>query len=96
MDVDTNFAREIPCPSAEHLAEILNELYEDRDKLDAVAELCYLRATDDQFNWDTVAAQFSVVFQEVLNPPKPEVSLEPKGKKGKKKGKVKDETLAAV
>jgi len=36
------------------------------------------------------------VFQEVLNPPKPEVSLEPKGKKGKKKGKVKDETLAAV
>ena len=96
VDVDTHFAREMPCPSAEHLAEILNELYEDRDKLDAVAELCYLRATDDQFNWDTVAAQFSGVFQEVLNPPKPEVSLEPKGKKGKKKGKVKDETLAAV
>jgi glycosyltransferase involved in cell wall biosynthesis len=95
VDVDTNFAREMPCPSAVHLTEILNELYEDRDKLDAVAELCYLRATDDQFNWDTVAAQFDGVFQEVLNPPKEEVALESK-KKSKKKGKVKDQKLAAV
>jgi glycosyltransferase involved in cell wall biosynthesis len=96
VDVDTNFAREMPCPSAQHLAEILNELYEDRDKLDAVAELCYIRVTDDQFNWDTVAAQFDGVFQEVLNPPKPEVRLEPKGKKAKKKGKAQGVELAAV
>jgi glycosyltransferase involved in cell wall biosynthesis len=87
VDVDTNFAREMPCPSAEHLAEILNELYEDREKLDAVAELCYLRATDEQFNWDTVAAQFSGVFQEVMNPVlEPEALVTPK-KKAKKKEK---------
>jgi glycosyltransferase involved in cell wall biosynthesis len=94
VDVDTNFAREMPCPSAEHLAEILNELYEDRDKLDAVAELCYIRVTDDQFNWDTVAAQFDGVFQEALNPPEPEVLVEPKKKKGKAKKAAKE--LAAV
>jgi glycosyltransferase involved in cell wall biosynthesis len=87
IDVDTNFAREMPCPSSKHLTEILNELYEDRTKLDAVAELCYLRATDDQFNWDTVAAQFDGVFQEVLNPVlEAEALVEPKKKK-KKQGK---------
>ena len=87
VDVDTNFAREMPCPSAEHLAEILNELYEDREKLDAVAELCYLRATDEQFNWETIAAQFSGVFQEVMNPVlEPEALVTPK-KKAKKKEK---------
>ena len=87
IDVDTNFAREMPCPSSQHLTEILNELYEDRTKLDAVAELCYLRATDEQFNWDTVAAQFDGVFQEVLNPVlEAEALVEPKKKK-KKQGK---------
>jgi glycosyltransferase involved in cell wall biosynthesis len=86
IDVDTNFAREMPCPSSKHLTTILNELYEDRDKLDAVAELCYLRATDDQFNWDTVAAQFDGVFQEVLNPVlEAEALIEPKKKKKKVK-----------
>jgi glycosyltransferase involved in cell wall biosynthesis len=85
IDVDTNFAREMPCPSSKHLTEILNELYEDRDKLDAVAELCYLRATDEQFNWDTVAAQFDGVFQEVLNPVlEAEALVEPKKKKKKR------------
>jgi glycosyltransferase involved in cell wall biosynthesis len=87
VDVDTNFAREMPCPSAEHLAEILTELYEDREKLDAVAELCYLRATDEQFDWETIAAQFSGVFQEVMNPVlEPEALVTPK-KKAKKKEK---------
>lgn len=82
VDVDTNFAREMPCPSSVHLTEILNELYEDRKKLDAVAELCYLRATDNAFNWDTVAAQFDGVFQEVLNPVlEPEALVKPKKKK---------------
>jgi hypothetical protein len=87
VDVDTNFAREMPCPSADHLAEILTELYEDREKLDAVAELCYLRATDEQFNWDTVASQFGGVFQEVLNPvmePEALVKAKRKGKKAEK------------
>jgi D-inositol-3-phosphate glycosyltransferase len=84
IDVDTNFAREMPCPSSVHLTEILNELYEDREKLDAVAELCYLRATDEAFSWDTIAAQFDGVFQEVLNPVlEPEALVTPK-KKGKK------------
>jgi glycosyltransferase involved in cell wall biosynthesis len=86
VDVDTNFAREMPCPSSTHLTEILNELYEDREKLNAVAELCYLRATDKQFSWDTIAAQFDGVFQEVLNPVlEPEALIEPKKKKKNKK-----------
>jgi glycosyltransferase involved in cell wall biosynthesis len=67
VDVDINYAREMPCPSDDHLAEILTDLYENRHKLDAVAELCYQRATDAQFAWDTVASQFGGIFEDVMN-----------------------------
>ena len=40
------------------LPRILNELYEDRGKLEATAELCYIRATDSQFHWKNIASQF--------------------------------------
>jgi len=81
VDVDTNYAREMPCPSSDHLAAILTELYEDREKREATAELCYLRATDERFNWDTIAHQFGEVFQEVLNPVVKTTETQPKKKK---------------
>jgi len=96
VDVDTNFGREMPCPSHQHLAEILTELYEDREKLGAVAELCYTRATDEKFNWDYVAEQFHGVFTEVLNPTlEVEALVEPKSK-GKKKGKNREKELVTA
>jgi glycosyltransferase involved in cell wall biosynthesis len=67
VDVDVNYAREMPCPSSDHLAEILTDLYESREKLNATAELCYTRVTDKQFDWDTVASQFGGIFEDVLN-----------------------------
>jgi glycosyltransferase involved in cell wall biosynthesis len=66
-DVDVNYAREMPCPSDDHLAEILTEMYENRNALARVAQTCYERATDDQFAWDTVASQFGGIFEDVLN-----------------------------
>jgi glycosyltransferase involved in cell wall biosynthesis len=81
VDVDINYAREMPCPSSDHLAAILTELYEDREKLAATAELCYLRATEERFNWDTIAHQFGEVFQEVLNPVSETTETQPKKKK---------------
>jgi glycosyltransferase involved in cell wall biosynthesis len=84
VDVDTNYSREMPCPSSDHLASVLTELYEDREKLAATAELCYLRATEERFSWDTIAHQFGEVFQEVLNPVVETVETQPKKrKKGK-------------
>lgn len=68
VDVDINYAREMPCPSDDHLAEILTELYENRDELDRVAQACYDRVTDDQFSWDTVASKFGGIFEDVLSP----------------------------
>jgi glycosyltransferase involved in cell wall biosynthesis len=65
-DVDTNFGRIMPCPDDNHLASILTDLYNNRDKLDEMAQKCYDRVTDTCFNWDTVAADFNDVFQEVL------------------------------
>jgi len=89
VDVDTNYGREMPCPSSDHLAEILTELYEDRKKLDATAELCYLRVTDEQFDWDTVASQFGGIFEEVLKQETPSVEEVPEPKKKKKEKREK-------
>jgi glycosyltransferase involved in cell wall biosynthesis len=89
VDVDTNYAREMPCPSSDHLAAILTDLYDNRDKLSAVADACYERCTGTQFDWDTVAAQFNGVFQDALQAAdgEAEVGVE----KEKKKKKVKRE-----
>jgi glycosyltransferase involved in cell wall biosynthesis len=81
VDVDTNYSREMPCPSSDHLAAILTALYEDREKLAATAELCYLRATEERFSWDTIAHQFGEVFQEVLTPVVETTETQPKKKK---------------
>jgi len=89
VDVDVNYAREMPCPSSDHLAAILTDLYVNRDKLTAVADACYERCTSVQFDWDTVAAQFNGVFQETLNAPVEEVGTkEKKKRKGKREKRL--------
>lgn len=67
IDVDTNYSREMFCPSTKHLAGILDDLYHDRKELKRTADLCYQRVTDPQFSWDTIAKQFEGVFQEVMD-----------------------------
>ena len=97
VDVDVNYAREMPCPSSDHLAEILTDLYENREKLDATAELCYTRATDKQFDWDTVASQFGGVFEDVLNEVDHTVDEEaPKVKVNKKKKERREKRLVGA
>jgi glycosyltransferase involved in cell wall biosynthesis len=85
-DVDTNFGRIMPCPDDNHLAELLGELYDNRELLEETAEKCYQRVTDPCFSWDTVAAQFDEVFQEVIGKEeevKPRI-VKPKAKSKKK------------
>jgi glycosyltransferase involved in cell wall biosynthesis len=102
IDVDTNYGREMPCPSDEHLAELLTELYEDRGLLQETADKCYGRVTDQCFEWSTIAAEFHKVFQEVLEgthdqPEKKTVSpfsLNKTGKKKKKRGSKTKETVS--
>jgi glycosyltransferase involved in cell wall biosynthesis len=97
VDVDTNYAREMPCPSSDHLAEILTDLYENREKLDATAELCYERVTDKQFDWDTVASQFGGIFEDVLKEVDHSIEEEaPKEKKKKKKERREKRLVGAV
>jgi predicted N-acyltransferase len=85
----------MPCPDADHLTSILNELYEDRGKLKATAELCHLRATDSQFHWKNIASQFGGVFQDTLNGISHSV-VEDELKDVKRKRKNKKRTLGAV
>ena len=93
MDVDMNFNRDMPVPSAEHLAEILAELYEDRQKLSEVGKACYARATDPKYQWDNVAAQFETLLDDAL---KPAIEIEkPVIKKPKRtRGKAKEPVAA--
>ncbi len=86
VDVDTNYAREMPCPSAEHLTELLDILYYDTIRRDRVGEACYQRVTDPQFSWDTVASQFGGIFEDVMNQVDHSVSDE-NGEQPKRKAK---------
>jgi D-inositol-3-phosphate glycosyltransferase len=92
IDVDPNFGREMPCPSTDHLVEILTDLYENREKLDRLAQSCYERVTEDQFKWDNISDQFDGVFQEVLQGEQfvdaESVSRKKKGKCRRKREKV--------
>jgi glycosyltransferase involved in cell wall biosynthesis len=92
IDVDTNYGREMPCPSTDHLVEILCEMYENKDARSQVADACYARVTDEQFSWDTIASQFGGIFEDVMNEvdhgiegAKDEVSVETKNKKKRKR-----------
>ena len=86
-DVDTNFGRIMPCPDDNHLAELLAQLYEDRQLLDETAQACYDRVTDSAFDWETISDQFDDVFQEVLTKREEETPqiVKPKTRKKKKK-----------
>tara|TARA_B100000902_G_scaffold267030_1_gene253082 strand:- start:6690 stop:7940 length:1251 start_codon:yes stop_codon:yes gene_type:complete len=69
IDVDMNYNRDMPVPSAEHLTEILIDLYDNPAKLADVGAACYQRATDSKYQWDTIAEQFNEVFEETLKDP---------------------------
>jgi len=84
MDVDMNYNRDMPVPSAEHLAEILTDLYEDRDLLKQVGADCFQRATCAKYQWDNIAKQFEEVFNAVLQPEEVE---KPQIKRRKRKSK---------
>lgn len=96
IDVDTNFSRELPCPSSDHLAEIFADLYENREKLDATAELCYQRVLDPCFSWDNIAAQFNGVFEDMLNGIDHTVEEEPTPKEKKKKKEKREKRLVGA
>jgi D-inositol-3-phosphate glycosyltransferase len=92
VDVDTNYAREMPCPSSNHLAEILEDLYHDRTYREHVGERCRERVMDTQFSWDTVASQFGGIFEEVLSQ-EPEPVAKPKEKRKERKDRTKTRKL---
>ncbi len=85
IDTDTNYGREMPCPSTNHLVEILNGLYEDKNKLEATAELCYTRVTDSKFSWETIASQFGGIFEDTLKNVDHSVKEKPKKRTRKKR-----------
>lgn len=90
VDVDVNYAREMPCPSADHLTEILNSMYHDSKRRKEVGEACYKRVTDSQFSWDTVASQFGGIFEDVMKEVSHSVPLKTPSPKKKKKSHRKD------
>ena len=88
IDTDTNFGREMPCPSTEHLTEILNDLYNNPKKLEATAELCYERALEKQFTWEVIGAQFAGIFDDAIKGVDHSVKKVSPKKKTRKKRKI--------
>ena len=94
VDVDTNYAREMPCPSVDHLVEILDQLYTFPEICDKVGQQCYQRVTDPQFSWDTVASQFGGIFEDVMqevdHSVPDEIAAKPEKEKKKRKSRRKE------
>jgi len=88
IDTDTNFGREMPCPSTDHLVEILNDLYNNPKKLEATAELCYERVLDKQFTWEVIGSQFAGIFEDVVKGVDHSVKKVSPAKKTRKKRKI--------
>ena len=88
IDTDTNYGREMPCPSTEHLVEILNDLYKNPKKLEATAELCYERVLEKQFTWETIGSQFAGVFEDIIKGVDHSVKKVSPKKKVRKKRKI--------
>ena len=88
IDTDTNFGREMPCPSTDHLVEILNDLYNNPKKLEATAELCYERVLDKQFTWEVIGSQFAGIFEDVIKGVDHSVKKVSPAKKTRKKRKI--------
>ena len=88
IDTDTNFGREMPCPSTDHLVEILNDLYNNPKKLEATAELCYERALEKQFTWEVIGSQFSGIFEDAIKGVDHSVKKVSPAKKTRKKRKI--------
>jgi glycosyltransferase involved in cell wall biosynthesis len=96
VETDPNYSREMHNPSADHLTEILNDLYHDPERRRQVGEACYQRVTDPQFSWDTVASQFGGIFEDVMKEVDHSVPIEigEKPKKQKKERKSRRKELA--
>ena len=88
IDTDTNFGREMPCPSTEHLAEILTDLYNNPVKLEATSELCYQRALEKQFTWEVIGSQFAGIFEDAIKGVDHSVKKVTPKKKTRKKRKI--------
>ena len=88
IDTDTNFGREMPCPSTDHLAEILTDLYNNPVKLEATAELCYQRALEKQFTWEVIGSQFAGIFEDAIKGVDHSVKKVTPKKKTRKKRKI--------
>ena len=88
IDTDTNFGREMPCPSTDHLAEILTDLYNNPVKLEATSELCYQRALEKQFTWEVIGAQFAGIFEDAIKGVDHSVKKVTPKKKTRKKRKI--------
>lgn len=65
----------------DHFSEILTELYEDREKLEAVAEKCLQVAHRPEYKWPAVGKQFEDFFEKSAGqlPPVVDIALDPQG-----------------
>jgi glycosyltransferase involved in cell wall biosynthesis len=64
-----------------HFATILSELYEDRNKLDTIAEQCYQVSQKQEYKWENVGKKFEEVFEQNAGtlPPVIDMALDQQG-----------------
>lgn len=54
-------------PDMQSTVDAIDKFYRDKDYRQHMAELAFKRATEPQFNWDTIARQFDQILNEVVS-----------------------------
>ena len=67
-ETDRNYGLERGQVSPDHLAELLTEYYEDRDKMNDDGAWCYSRIHEEQFSWENVTDKMLGYINELLKP----------------------------
>lgn len=68
---DCNYGLERGQPSVDHLVELFNDYYDDRNMLKANSDWCYQRVHERQFSWPDVQRKMVGILEAMLSSPEP-------------------------
>jgi D-inositol-3-phosphate glycosyltransferase len=68
-EVDRNYGLDRGIPSASHLAELLTNYYNDRDKLKADGQWCYDMACMPKYSWENIGKNVAAIINRTLEGP---------------------------
>lgn len=68
-EVDRNYGLDRGIPAADHAAQLLQEYYDDRDKLKEDGQWCYDMACLPKYSWENIGKDVAAIIERTLKEP---------------------------